>query len=70
MFVSNNVDNSCKLVYSLTVDDHDPNTLLLRQLNKSRVFKQFIDNYKMGNVYFESQKIKNVVYDVIKLCVK
>lgn len=69
MFVSNNVDESCKIVYSLTVDDHEPNTLLLRQLHKSSVFKQFIENYKLGNVYFESVKIKNVVYDVIKLCV-
>lgn len=69
MFVSDNVDPSCVLVYSLTVDDHNPNTLLLQQLNKSPFFKKFMDNYKMGNVYFENQKIKNIVYEVIKLCV-
>lgn len=69
MFVSDNVDPSCLIVYSLTVDDHAPNTMLLKQLNKSPFFKKFIENYKMGNVYFESQKIKNIVYEVIKLCV-
>lgn len=70
MFISLNVDPSCKIVYSLTVDDHSPNTLLINQLNKSPFFKNFIDNYKMGNVYFESQKIKAVAYDVLKLCVR
>ena len=69
IFVSQNIDPSCKLVYSVTVEDHSPNTLLLRQINKSPYFKTFIDNYKMGNVYFESQKIKNIVYEVIKLCI-
>lgn len=70
MFVSPDVDPSCKIVYSLTVEDHSPNTLLINQLNRSPFFKPFIQNYKMGNVYFENQKVKNIVYDVIKLCVK
>lgn len=69
MFISENVDPSCRVIYSLTVDDHSPNTMLLRQINKSPFFKTFIENYKMGNVYFESQKIKNIAYEVIKLCI-
>lgn len=68
-FVSNNVDPSCKIVYSITVQDHNPNTLLLSQINKAVFFKKFIENYKLGNVYFENQKIKNIVYEVIKLCI-
>ena len=68
MFISLNVDASCKIVYSLTVDDHTPNTMLLQSISKSPFFKKLIDNYKMGNVYFESQKIKNITYEVIKLC--
>lgn len=69
MFVSENVDPSCLITYSLTVDDHKPNTMLLKQINRAVLFKNFIDNYKMGNVYFESQKIKNIVYEVIRMCV-
>lgn len=69
MFVSENVDPSCRIVYSLTLDDHKPNTMLIGKLNRSPFFKPFIENYKMGNVYFESQKIKQVVYNVIKICV-
>lgn len=69
MFVSQDVDPSCRITYSLTVDDHKPNTMLLNQLNKSPFFKPFIENYKMGNVFFENIKIKSVVYEAIKLCV-
>lgn len=68
MFVSENVDPSCGIVYSLTVTDHKPNTMLLNQIGKSVFFKQFIDNYKLGNVYFENQRIKGVVYEIIRMC--
>lgn len=67
-FVSEDVDPSFKIVYSITLDDHTPNTLLLKSINKSIFFKTFIENYKEGNVYFESMKIKSIVYNVIKLC--
>lgn len=70
MFVSENVDPSCKIVYSLTVEDHNQNTLLINQLNRSPFFKPFIENYKLGNVYFENQKVKNITYDIIKMCVR
>lgn len=68
-FVSTDVDPCFKLVYSVTLEDHTPNTLLLKSVNKSVYFKTFIENYKGGNVYFESMKIKSVVYNVIKLCI-
>lgn len=68
-FVSKDVDPCFKMVYCITLDDHTPNTLLLKSSNKSIFFKTFIQNYKDGNVYFESMKIKSVVYNVIKLCV-
>lgn len=69
MFVSPDVDPSCRVVYSLTVDDHTPNTLLLGQINRSPYFKTFITEYKKGNVYFENQRVKNITYEVIRLCV-
>jgi hypothetical protein len=69
MYVSCDVDNSCKFIYSLTLDDHTPNTMLLNTINKSIYFKNFIDMYKLGCVYFENQKVKNISYDVIKMCI-
>jgi hypothetical protein len=68
-FVSKDVDPYHKLIYSVTLDDHSPNTLLLKNVNKSAHFKNFIEGYKEGIVYFENMKIKSVVYNVIKLCI-
>jgi hypothetical protein len=67
MFVSNNVDPYHKALYTLTLDDHSPNTLLIKNLNRSNKFKRFIEAYKMGCVYFENMNIKNVMYEVIKI---
>lgn len=68
MYASCNVDPFCSIIYSLTVDDHEPNTMLIKNINKSPFFKQFLDNYKLGNVYFESQKIKGIMYEIIRMC--
>lgn len=67
LWVSLDVDPCCKIVYSLTLDDHSPNTLLIKRLNTAVLFKMFIDAYKRGNVWFENIKVKNVCYQVIKL---
>jgi hypothetical protein len=69
MYVSNDVDSYCKIVYALTLDDHTENTLLLKNINKSLYFKSFMEAYKSGKVYFENLKIKNTVYNIIKLCI-
>lgn len=53
--------------YVMTKADHTPNTLLLTSLKTSKVFKNFIQNYARGNVFFEDIKIKNIVWEVVKL---
>jgi hypothetical protein len=69
MFVSSAIDPTNKLVYSFTLNDHTPNTMLLKQVNKSVLIKNFMDNFKLGNVYFENLKIKNVCYEVMKMTI-
>lgn len=65
IYVSNDyIDNG--LVFATTTEDHSPNTLLYSIAKKYNCWNMFIDNYKLGNVYFESQKIKNICKDVIK----
>ena len=66
-YVSNNVDPFCRVVFTLTLDDHSPNTMLIRSLHNAPHFKLFIENYKASNVYFEDIRIKNIIYEVIKL---
>lgn len=69
MWVSYDVDPYCRIIYSITLDDHTANTMLIKRLAKATHMKLFLDNYKLGNVFFEDMKIKNVVYDVIRLMI-
>lgn len=67
MWVSKDIDPSYVLTYSVTMKDHTPNTMFLKNINRSPHFKAFIDNYKMGNVRFENIDVKNITYEVIKM---
>jgi len=67
MYVSNDIDPSYPIVYSITTKDHRPNTMFIKDRSRAVRFRTFIDNYKLGNVRFESINIKNITYDVIKM---
>ena len=67
MWVSEDVDPSFLYVYTLKLKDHAPNTMFLKSQNHSTHFKNFITNYKMGNVYFENMNVKNITYEVLKM---
>lgn len=69
MYVSKLIDPSYPLKYSLTMKDHQPNTMFLKNKSKAGHFKVFLDNYKLGNVRFETMNIKNITYEVIKMSV-
>ena len=57
IFISDKYDPSCKLMYSLTLDDHRENTMLTKA-SKSVYLKMLTDNYRLANVRFETMKIK------------
>lgn len=65
MYVSNDVDKNCKLIYSATMDDHSPNTYLLKG-KSSAIVNRFIQFFKMGLVRFETINLKNICMDIIK----
>ena len=67
MYVSDAIDPTYPIVYTITMKDHKPNTMFLKNKNKATHFKLFIESYQMGNVRFESINIKNICYEVIKL---
>lgn len=54
------------LCFATTSDDHTPNTLLYSIAKKYNCWNTFIQNYKLGNVYFENIKIKNITKDILK----
>ena len=62
------IDPSYPIIYSITMKDHSPNTLFLRDKSRAVKFKVFMENYKLGNVRFETINIKNITYEVIQLC--
>lgn len=65
LYVSNDVDDTFPLVYSVTTKDHQPNTMLIN--TKATRFRTFIQNYKLGNVRFENITIKNLCYEILKM---
>lgn len=69
IFVSNDYDPN-GMMLSCTLEDHMPNTMLLSAAKNYNAFKQFIKNYQLGNVYFESVKIKNTTRELIKTIAK
>lgn len=67
IFVSNDYDKNAHFFFACTLKDHRPNTMLISSMKKYSCWKTFADNFKMGNVYFESQKIKHVTNEVFRL---
>lgn len=53
--------------FALTLEDHAPNTLLLSTLSKNYYLKMFAKQFRLGNVYAESQKVKKVLFAVQNL---
>lgn len=68
MYVSKAIDPDYILKYSITMKDHTPNTMFIKTKSRNGHFKVFLENYKLGNVRFESVNIKNICYEVIKTC--
>ncbi len=69
MYVSNSIDPSYPIIYAITTKDHKPNTLFIKDRARAVRFRMFMENYKIGNVRFENINIKNLCYEVIKMCI-
>lgn len=66
--VSDKVDPSCKLIYALTLDDHKENTMLTKS-GSYALLKWLGKNYKLGNVRFETMKIKTWAEPGVRLLI-
>ena len=66
IYVSLDYDINTPFIFAMTLKDHTPNTMLINSAKKYNCFKTFIENFKLGNVYYENSKIKYVVQDLIK----
>ena len=66
IFVSKDINST--QIFACTLNDHTPNTMLLSAIKDYNCWKTFIKNYKLGNVYFDNIKTKNLVQELLKLC--
>ena len=64
MYVSDNYNEGYKLVYTTVLDNHEPNTMLLKGSN-SPPFKRLVTEFKRGNVRFKNIKCKNVIINAL-----
>lgn len=60
MFISNDYDPNCPVVFSINPDDHNENTLMIR-CRTSPFFKSLIEHFRLARLCFENQQIKNNV---------
>lgn len=65
IFISEQANTQNYYQYALTTEDHDVNTLLVTSRKKNYNLMVVTDNYKIGNVRFETQKVKNAVEDAL-----
>lgn len=64
IFFSKSYDPQCPIIFSVTSDDHDEQSIMLK-LRSSVFFKSVIEHYRLSKLFFESQTIKNNVMDLI-----
>lgn len=65
-WVSYDVPARAAMDFVLTQADHSENTILIKTLSNNRIFKVFIESYRVGKVFFEDMNIKNTIYQCIK----
>lgn len=69
MYLSNDfLENG--IVFACTSNDHKPNTMLMSIAKKYNCWNNFINAFKLGNLYYENTKIKNIAFEVMKMIVK
>ena len=64
MFISYDYDPLCPVIFSITNDDHNENTLLIR-CRTSPFFKSVIEYYRQARLYFDNQQLKNQVMNIL-----
>lgn len=64
LYISKSYNPDCPVTFAMTNDDHNPNTTLLK-IRRATFFKQVIEYYRNAQLYFENQKIKNNIMELI-----
>ena len=63
IFVSFDYIKNTPYMFATTLQDHSPNTMFLNSARKYNCWRNFIENYNLGNIRFENVKIKDIFYN-------
>ena len=66
VFVSKDYEEDTPYIFAITLNDHKPNVMLYNAIKRYSFWKNFINNYKAGIVYFENQFIKHEILQMLK----
>lgn len=64
MYISNDYDPNCPVIFSISPDDHNEQTLLIRT-RSSPFIKSVLEHYRLARLCFENQQIKNNVMEYL-----
>lgn len=67
VYVSFDYDKSTPFMFSMTLKDHQPNTMMFNAMSQYSFWRNFLNNFKSGLVYFENQRVKYNMYQLIKM---
>lgn len=66
VYVSSDFINENHKLFALTLSDFSPNVMMINALKKYNFWRNFLDNFNLGLVYFESQEIKHYAFEAIR----
>lgn len=67
VYVSKDIEPTSRMIYSVTMEDHSVNTLLVGRNKTAGFLKMFTDAFGRGHMRFESMEIKNACYEIISI---
>lgn len=67
VFVSFDYLENSPFKFSITLKDSKPNVMMITALSRYDFWRNFIKNFKLGIVYYENQKLKHIVFEIIRL---
>lgn len=66
-YISEDYEPNSKLFFAMTIDDHTPESKYI-SIKQHSYIKVLIEQYKIGDLYFENQKVKNAFMKIIRKC--
>lgn len=66
IYVSTDFEDESYFTFAMTLKDHQPNTMMFTMIKRFQFWKVFLENFTIGNVYFENQFVKHEFLKLMK----